>query len=346
MNDVDAIVIGAGVAGCAAALELLDAGWQVKILHQLDHISTFESLSSDAVRKLDILSIRVGSPFTEVVAWWGAECEKRGHRPGARIVQRAALAAALRARAIERGAELNTSGKIHSIEQFRHGWEVLYGLPGQDCRRVIAQHLVDATGRASIIGRRMGARRILADSLFCVSGSVYEAGLVGTWTESTSDGWWNLCCGSEGGTLSFYSNASTIREARRDIIGHFKKTSHIQHLLQEPELVSSNVRACGSSCMSPSAGPGWICVGDAASTLQPLASAGVLKALRDSRLVRRALEHGPVDYDRLQQSEFKLYALALAKQYALENRWSDSKFWAWSIPTDFQKVDMPLPSVM
>jgi flavin-dependent dehydrogenase len=341
MTEVDAIVVGGGVAGCASALELLDAGWRVEMLHHADDTCAFESLSPEAVRQLDSLSIRMGSPFNEVVAWWGTEYEAQANHRGARVVQRSALAAALRARTTERGAKILVIEKILALNRLSDGWGIEYELPDGGRCRSVAKYIVDGTGRVSIIGRRLGAQRVIIDELFCVSSALDEPDLVGTWTESTPDGWWNLCCDREAGTLCFFSNAVTIRKAKQDILDRFYRTQHLKRLVPALKLVSSHIRACGSSYVLPSAGSGWICVGDAVSTLQPLASAGVLKALRDARLVLRGLERDSADYDRLQRSEFRLYAQALAGQYALERRWFDSKFWAPRATVDLLQLETP-----
>jgi flavin-dependent dehydrogenase len=319
MIEFDALIVGAGPAGCMTALELLSAGWRVGILHRSDEVSAIESLSPQACHRLDSLSIQIGCPFSEVVAWWGIDRPTHACHPGARIVERVVLAEALRARAIENGALLISSDGFFSIERFHHVWRLEYQLAGGGQRNLAVKYLIDATGRASVIGRRLGSRRMILDDLFCVSVSVDRPDLVGTWTEMVSDGWWNLCCLREQGTLSFFSNARTVRKARREIVHRLCETAHLLYLLPAPKFGNCNIRPCASSRLVPSAGSGWVAVGDAAWTLQPLASAGVAKALRDASMVRRAFNH-PENYDRLQTAEFRLYLRQLAQQYALDKR--------------------------
>ena len=305
-------------------------GWRVGILYRQDAVSGMESLPPEVASSLAALSIPVGSEFPEVVAWWGSERESRSIQPGGRIVERGALAGALRAHAVHRGATIIESAGHFSTERIHNeGAFGIYLVRGGD-RRLTARYLVDATGRASVIGRRLGSVRLNLDDLFCVSASVSEPDIVGTWTESTPHGWWNLCCTRERGTLSFFSAANAIRETKEDITAGLYDTHNVRHLLPVPRLGEIKIRPCGSSRMVPCAGPGWISVGDAASTLQPLASAGVSKALRDARFVRRALEHDSGDYDRFQRAEFKSYVRQLAQHYALERRWPQNTFWAGS----------------
>lgn|SRR5438034_2597824 len=205
---------------------------------------------------------------------------------------------------------------------------------------VSAKYLIDATGRTALVGHRLGAQRCAFDQIFCISVAIHQPHLTGTWTESASDGWWNLCCLPEQGTLSFYSTARTIRESKTDIVTRLYKTRHVRNLLPYPVFGETKVRACGSSQLVPCAGPGWLSVGDAASTLQPLASAGVSKALRDARMVPQALEHEPARYDHFQLTESTVYLRQLAQHYALEKRWLPTQFWESRRPTNFHNLDV------
>jgi flavin-dependent dehydrogenase len=326
MTDFDALVVGGGVAGCATALELLSVGWRVGLLYQPEHVLAIESISAAAAHNLERLSIRVGSDLSEVVAWWGSDREAHEMQPGACIVERSMLADALRRRAIESGAVVLESGRLLRIERSGDAWEIGCQPIREDLRTFTAKYLIDATGRTSLIGRRLGAQRCAFDQIFCISVAIHRPGLKGTWTESTSDGWWNLCCLPEQGTLSFYSTARIIRESKSDIVTRLNRTRHVRRLLHCSVLGQTKVRACGSSQLVPCAGRGWLAVGDATSTLQPLASAGVSKALRDARIVRRALEREPVQYARFQVTEFKSYLRQLAQHYALEKRWLAPRF--------------------
>ena len=329
-NEFDALVVGAGVAGCATAIELLSIGWRVGILCPRDgvDVSGMESLPPEVSRSLAALSIRVGSEFSDVVAWWGSARESRAIQPGGRIVERSALAGVLRALAVQGGAIVIESIGHFSTERIHNGGGFGVELISGGDRRLTARYLVDATGRSSVIGRRLGSVRVNFDDLFCVSVSIEEPNQLGTWTESTPHGWWNLCCTQERGTLSFFSVAKTIRQTKKDINAGIHDTHNLRHLLPAPRLGKIKIRRCGSSCMIPCAGPGWISVGDAVSTVQPLASAGVSKALRDAKFVRRALEHDSAKYDRFQRGQFKSYLHELAQQYALERRWPQTQFWA------------------
>jgi len=327
VTEFDVLIVGAGIAGCATALELRSRGWRVGVLHQPQHACSFESLSPGAVRVLREWSIDAGCDISDVVAWWGSDQEKHAAHPGARVAQRNILADSLRKRTIEQGAVVYGSGSVLHTERVLDLWRIEYEAEGARDPRLRSRFLVDATGRRAVVGRRLGAERLTLDQLFCISADIDEPKIVGSWTESEPNGWWNLCCSLEGGTLSFYSKTPMIRESRSEIAAYFNETKHLRYLLPGPRLLNPYVRSCGSSRLAPCAGPGWFSVGDAAWTVQPLASGGVSKALRDARLVAQILEQGTNYYDRFQTAEFTSYLGQLAQQYALEKRWTTSPFW-------------------
>jgi flavin-dependent dehydrogenase len=327
MTDFDVVIAGAGVAGCAAAIELRSVGCRVGLLHKSDSLTRVESLSPKAVQYLNKLSINVGQSISEVIAWWGSEREERAIYRHARIVERSMLAEALRTRALEKGAtEVQISGHL-SIERPGDHWRVGWESWESGQHSVSTRYLVDATGRAAVVAQRLGAKRAAIDQLFSLTVEVAESMLVGTWTESNPEGWWNLSSLQGRGTLSFYSSALVVREAKAEIVARFERTEHLRNLIGTRQFSNPIVRPCGSSLLGPCAEPGWFAVGDAAWTAQPLASAGIAKALRDARIVREWIEQESSQYDRFQRIEFDAYLKRLKQHYSLEKRWPTRAFW-------------------
>src|SRR5712664_2984327 len=334
MTDFDVVIAGGGVAGCAAAIELGSAGWRVGLLHKRDNVTRVESLSPSAVQDLNKLSVDMGQSISEVVAWWGSEHEKRATYPHARVVERSILAEALRTRAVEEGATEQEIGGHLSIDRQGDRWCLGWEAPKSGQHRFTTAYLVDATGRAGVVARRLGAKWTTIDQLFSLAVEIVEPMVAGSWTESSPEGWWNLSSLAEKGTLSFYSSAVIVREAQAEIVAQFEKTEHLRNLISTRQFLNPTVRACGSSFPMPCAGPGWFAVGDAAWTLQPLASAGIAKALRDAQVVRQLLEQESSRYDRFQRVEFDAYLRRLKQHYSMEKRWPTRAF--WRIPMGIQ----------
>lgn len=319
----DAVIVGAGIAGCATALELRRAGWRVAVLERRDPALGMESVPRQVAEQLTALGVEVGSPCPAITAWWKSERANAVLTPGARIIDRSVLAAQLRERCMAAGAVLIKDTQC-ILEGQLGAWQICSKSRSADPLQ--AQHVIDATGRASTIGRQCGAHRERTDELVCISYQLSEPGLAGVWTESTPDGWWNLCRSPHQGTLSFFSTAAIVREVRKDIVALFLGT-HYLSAFAAPPVGQGWVRDCSSSRLVPCAGEGWFAVGDAVMTFQPLGSAGIGKALRDARAARRAFEEDTDRYAKDRQEEFSAYMQQIVWQYAQEVRWPESSFW-------------------
>ncbi len=319
----DVVIVGAGVAGSAAAIELNSLGWKVGLLHGgSDGADAVESLSPAAARYIGTIGLKAGLPILGVVAWWGSDEEQHRSYTTARVVPRMVLAAQLRNRATECGTELLV---LHSRLVINSNQDGMWGLSTSNSQ-LCSRYLIDATGCRSVIGRHLGARRQSADNLFSLSFSVH-ADNIGTWTESTPDGWWNVCCDAEQGTASFYSIPEIIRRARTCIGDYWSRTRHLRSLFERGTFPNVSLRDCGSSRLSPCGGPGWLAVGDAAWTVQPLAAGGVAKALQDAARLPRFL-NDPKKYISDQTAQFNSYVESLHHQYSLETRWKSELFWS------------------
>ena len=244
------------------------------------------------------------------------------------MVERGRLADALRRRALERGATEEETKNDLSIEWVGGRWRLAWEEPSAGPRRVTTAYLIDGSGRAAVVARRLGAKRAVVDQLFSIAVDIVEPRIVGTWTESRPTGWWNLSSLEEKGTLSFYSSALTVREVKSGVAAQFEETEHLRTLLdlfsKVLELDRKRLRFFLSRALRRA---GWLAVGDAAWTAQPLASVGVAKALRDARTLWYWLEHEWSRYDRFQRAEFDAYLRQLKQHYFLEKRWPTRPFW-------------------
>ena len=325
-NSFDVIIFGPGIAGCATALELLAAGWRVAVIGRGRSKKGIESVPAWVVRQLAALSVGVGSPFSTLKAWWGSDRAAEHPADGAQIVERTAVAGALRERSVAGGACFFESQRCRVSGQ-PGAWEIQVTLGHGATCSLRSRYLVDASGRASTIGCRLGAQRVHTDELSCISWPVTQPGISGVWTESVYDGWWNLCTKAEQGTLSFFSSLNIIRRLRQEIASRFTETRHLVQLIEPPNGLGQS-RDCRSSRLTPCAREGWIAVGDAAMTFQPLSSAGIGKALYDARLAQGVLIGASSAYGYHQVAVFARYLDQLARQYEQERRWPGSPFWS------------------
>lgn len=96
-----------------------------------------------------------------------------------------------------------------------------------------------------------------------------------------------------------------------------------------------NTRSLGtSSQVARAAGTGWLAVGDAAQSYDPLSGQGVVKALESGLAAAATIAThragDPLALDRFASAadiEFQQYQARRVDYYSREARWSDSVFW-------------------
>jgi flavin-dependent dehydrogenase len=249
----------------------------------------------------------------------------------------------LLARAAQRaGAEVRTSARAHRIG--RHGaggWSVDVASDKPSSLR--ARFLVDATGRGATVARRLGAAWLCDDRLVCayavVEGCAPEPerrSLV----ESTEAGWWYATpLPGRRALAGFFTDPRTCRAGGYGRPGPWhdalRATRHVCAFLERPARPAHvGVVAATPHCLDRAGGDAWVAIGDAATSYDPLASAGLTLALRSAcdaadALVDRANgDTGALDrYSRSVHRRFVGYRVQRRAYYALETRWPESSFW-------------------
>src|ERR1700722_14253151 len=212
----DVVIVGAGGAASACALEIAASGQTAAMICKNQIVSGMESLSPAASEQLETLGVKIGKPFSDNTAWWGSSNKRQMPCNGARIVQREELASKIRSKAQERAVPVYDSASELGFSRTEQGWRIECETIQHGCVHVEARFIIDASGRSSFFGRAVKSRRLTADKLCCVSVPVFTPQNSGTWTESVSDGWWNVCSDGEHGTLSYYSMPNTVKSVMRD----------------------------------------------------------------------------------------------------------------------------------
>ncbi len=89
-----------------------------------------------------------------------------------------------------------------------------------------------------------------------------------------------------------------------------------------------------TSRLEMTSGSGWLAVGDAAMSFDPLSAQGVTWALESARAAARALHahldgnsSAAADYTRRANLDFHLYLKERRAVYSQERRWPNSPFW-------------------
>jgi flavin-dependent dehydrogenase len=332
-----------------AAHVLGRAGWRVLLTDRAParNHRIGETLLAAAVRLLTSIGLdtpslerhaRIGGNLTA----WGSDALAATdflHDPdgaGWRL-DRVQFDSALRGQAARSGALIKQRAVVDIARQ-DGVWHVVL----DDATRLSARWLVDATGRRSMLARKLGAVRHRDSSLVALyaHGLPHDAfRLEYTLVESVPIGWWYAARLPSGAPIAGVhldpQDAVRLVAQRDGWRGALAATRHLApHLapigFAEP---MPAVEACGA-CLDRVFGAGWIACGDAALSFDPLSSQGIFTALYGALHASRALlafEAGSAlsmqEYAARLNRVRDVYIARWRALYRSEMRWSDERFW-------------------
>lgn len=343
------VVAGAGPAGSAVAHHLARAGRSVLLIERsrYDRPRVGESLAPSVEPLLRDLG--VWAAFTALgpvpsygtrSAWGSLEPVAHTHMTSVAgcgwHVDRRAMDAMLAQNVRAAGAQLITG---HTVVHTRHDgrlWRV--GL--SDGRELEALGLVDATGRAAGVGRRVGGVRQVFDRLLAVSAVVRAAtSHQHLLVETAPEGWWYAAPLPDGRmVVMLLTDAGIVRHdglSRPDRWAiALNRTTHVRsRVTPGPISTRLTVHPATSTRLTRTDDRPWIAVGDAALAVDPVSGSGVVRGLRTAAAAADALD-ARLDgdaaalhrYERDRDEECTVYLTERAHLYALEQRW-DTPFW-------------------
>lgn len=241
--------------------------------------------------------------------------------------------------------------QITGVHQQDSGWRLQ--LRTQSSRNepnpantLIAKFIVDATGRNTAVAQRLGIGKQVFDHLVGIYQFYSPNKRTPTQTdsstliESVNNGWWySANLPEQQQVVALMTDADLARSAS------YRKTEAFNQALQSTRLITSRlsgyhaanspiITAAHTQCLKQLAGPGWLAVGDAAFTYDPLSSLGIFKALRMSLTASFAIKDYFNGKDRelkkycwFGDNEFKSYLNKRRDYYAEETRFTDNPFW-------------------
>lgn len=349
-------IVGGGVAGCAAAIALARSGRSVVVFErtEYEHTRIGETLPPRARLLLEQLGVwqdfrRDGhSPSSGSLAAWGSEELHENqflfnpYGSGWHLDRRK-FESRFAQWAEEAGARVLRNVRVKDIRSLDgRGWcvdvECAIKRESIDCDVV-----VDASGRASFVARRLGAERIDYDELVAVYAFLRaptDSNDTRTLVEATRDGWWySSYLPNAGLVAAFMSDANSLPGGARLLQVFWQQqleaTTYTRGRADSACRVGKvhTIRA-NSYRMSAPIGENWLAIGDAAMAFDPLSSQGLYNALKSAIEASRDLQQhfsgdrtGLSNYSTWVQQRFRRFLEMRSAYYSRETRWRDSAFW-------------------
>jgi len=354
---VDAIVLGAGPAGATVALNLAPFR-SVLVVEQRARpaVRIGESLPPAARRLLVDMGLWEGFvsdrhlPCYARRSAWGTPDpveidtirDPDGH---GWLLDRARFEARLRATAASRGATILAPAKAGPIGRGDDCWTVAVLHDGRT-QEIRARVLIDARGRAARPLPPAAAKRRVTDRLVCgwlISNDPGGAGSPGViYTEAEAEGWWySAPLPRDRRIVAFHTDADLPSAIDASDAGRLAERAARLPTLGAASPSTGSVLAaeygfCAAhTCrLDPTAGDGWLAVGDACLALDPLSSQGLLNALYTGLAAAEAADRilsGDAiawrDYQRSVGEIWGVYWRRLPAWYRQERRWGHHPFW-------------------
>jgi len=357
------LIIGAGPAGAAATIFAARAGWEVSLLDR--RFDLFTAGHTDP-KVGESLPPSVQPLLQELDLW--ADFQKASHLPTYGIksiwgsnevihrdylthplghgwhLDRRVFEQQLLHKAVAASATLLEGTVIQDANFVANQWQVTWLSANNEQVQKNFDFILEASGRNAWLARRQGIDRLyehqqlaLVRFLKTPADFLDSTGLI----ETTPAGWW-YTAQIPGDRLSTAFFCRPTKETRQTWVTDagwktlYPNAPHTAARIAKTNgpLTSPRFVAADSSRLESFYGPGWLAIGDAALTLDPVSSHGVTMALVTARDAVSAIQQkqaGRADafasYDALLTATFYQYAHQRIQLYQSERRFPEGAYW-------------------
>jgi flavin-dependent dehydrogenase len=236
------------------------------------------------------------------------------------------------------GAKVICEVRLLHCEKRSNGWHARLGT-SQRSIVMKARWVVDATGRSSWLSRRQGAVRIAFDRMVGVCG-IFEFSDEDprTYIEALPMGWWYSAMLPGNRAIAVFFTDVDLHDLTLFGRRQLWRAQLTQSRLTRERLgvacfdVDPRVVSAASTLLSHVVGAGWLAVGDAACTIDPLSSRGIFQAVSSGiEAAETILDAKPDEsaehYAAHVKQQFREYLNTRRDFYSAERRWPASLFW-------------------
>jgi len=332
---VDIAVIGGGPAGLAFAIDAQLLGFNVTVIDSRRAVAPVgEVLGSVAKYSLLRLGIydefqRDHRPILGRRVRWGSDDLRESNALFSPfgsdwLVDRSAFEGRLRSRARLVGVQLCRDHAV-DVRSESGAWAVMLRSGNQ----VRCGFLVDASGRAMWVARRLGSRPVTIDRLIGVSfygGPLHSDSLFDV--ESAPEGWWYRAPLSDETDILMLMTDSDL------IPPDLEKAARRTRIAGGVDFWRRSVRPAHTAYSEIRFEEGWAPVGDAALATDPLSGRGLIWALESAHLLARALKGWSDVNNAAVRAYVEAWSDSIQKHlatrsfvYGSESRWHAFTFW-------------------
>jgi flavin-dependent dehydrogenase len=355
----DVLIVGAGPAGCAAAITLARNGHSAALVcrPQRARPNAGEMLAPESQGVLHALGLSETLlrcphiPVKGILSAWGSSEAMRqdflfSPYGNAWLLDRQAFDSALFDRCVSVGVRTVQTSAARGCVRTDEGWEL-----GEDRAAAVlgARFVIDATGRGSHISARYAGRLHSLDRLIATGWESSAAGSAQDWPliEASPMGWWYSASLPDGNCVVLFMTDADLFSR-----GELPRLAFLRECLDDAPLTRSRfgelptatgtIRAPAMTAWRERvAGANWLLAGDSAVSVDPLSGGGIKRALecgvRAGEAVSAALGGDAAamhSYAAWLEERRGEYLRQRLHYYRAEQRWPRSAFWRRRMQAD------------